>query len=148
MYYVTGNLMFPTQIIVTGQLDKKHQWLRVLSAHAKEEDIINFAYASKKLTTQGEHNNVDAVYQISVMANIKVYEDLKRRAPLMCEALKYLMRDELEESMEHGIEKGIEKGNDLILQLKNGATNEELLQNGYTLEAIKNAKETLKLILE
>ena len=69
----------------------------------------------------------------------------------MCEALKYLMKDELEDSMEQGIEKGIEKGmekgNDLILQLKNGATDEYLLQNGYTLEAIKNAKETLKLIL-
>lgn len=73
----------------------------------------------------------------------------------MCEALKYLMKDELEDSMEQGIEKGMqkgmeqgmEKGNDLILQLKNGATDEYLLQNGYTLEAIKNAKETLKLIL-
>ena len=155
IYYVTGNLMFPTQIVVTGRLDKKHQWLRVLSAHANEEDILNFAYASKELTTQGEHNNVDAVYQISVMANIELYEDLKRRAPLMCEALKYLMKDELEDSMEQGIEKGMqkgmeqgmEKGNDLILQLKNGATDEYLLQNGYTLEAIKNAKETLKLIL-
>lgn len=140
IYYVTGNLMFATQIIVTSRLDKEHQWLRVLSANAKEEDIINFAYASKDLTTQGEHNNVDAIYQISVMANIDLYEELKRRKPLMCEALRILMKDELDESME--------KGMDLILQLKNGATDEELIKNGYTFEAIENAKETLKLILK
>ena len=36
---------------------------------------------------------------------------LKRKDPLMCEALKILMKDELDESME----KGIQKGNDLIL---------------------------------
>lgn len=58
----------------------------------------------------------------------------------MCEALRILMKDELDESME--------KGMDLILQLKNGATDEELIKNGYTFEAIENAKETLKLILE
>lgn len=144
IYYVTGNLMFATQIIVASRLDKEHQWLRVLSANAKEEDIINFAYASKDLTTQGEHNNVDAIYQISVMANIDLYEELKRRKPLMCEALRILMKDELDESME----KGMEKGNDLILQLKNGATDEDLIKNGYTFEAIENAKETLKLILK
>ena len=139
--------MFATQIIVTKQLAKEHLWLRVLSAQAKEEDIINFAYASKNLSTQGEHNNADAIYQISVMANIELYENLKRRNPLMCEALKILMKDELDESMEKGIEKGIEKGNDLILQLKAGASDEELLHNGYSTEAIQAAKETLKLIL-
>ena len=71
----------------------------------------------------------------------------KRRNPLMCEALKILMKDELNESMEKGIEKGIEKGNDLILQLKAGASDDELLNNGYSAEAIQTAKETLKLIL-
>ena len=62
----------------------------------------------------------------------------------MCKALRILMKDELDESME----KGMEKGNDLILQLKNGATDEDLIKNGYTFEAIENAKETLKLILK
>ena len=139
IYYITGNLMFATQIVVTSRLEKDHQWLRVLSSHAKEEDIINFAYASKDLITQGEHHNLDAIYQISVMANIELYEELKRRKPLMCEALRILMKPELDESME--------KGMDLILEIKNGSTDEELMQRGYTSEAIKHAKEKIKLIL-
>ena len=143
IYYITGNLMFATQIVVTGRLEKNHQWLRVLSAHAKEEDIINFAYASKDLTTQGEHHNVDAIYQISVMANIELYEELKRRKPLMCEALRILMKPELDESME----KGMEAERNILIKLKEGSTDEELIKLGYTSEAIESAKETLKLIL-
>ena len=135
--------MFATQIVVTGRLEKNHQWLRVLSAHAKEEDIINFAYASKDLTTQGEHHNVDAIYQISVMANIELYEELKRRKPLMCEALRILMKPELDESME----KGMEAERNILIKLKEGSTDEELIKLGYTSEAIESAKETLKLIL-
>ena len=73
------------------------------------------------------------------MANIELYEELKRRKPLMCEALRILMKPELDESME--------KGMDLILEIKNGSTDEELVQLGYTPEAIKNAKEKIKLIL-
>ena len=61
----------------------------------------------------------------------------------MCDALRILMKPELDENME----KGMEKGMDLILEIKNGSTDEELIQHGYTLEAIKNAKETLELLL-
>lgn len=61
----------------------------------------------------------------------------------MCEALRILMKPELDESME----KGMEKGMDLILEIKNGSTDDELVQLGYTPEAIKNAKEKIKLIL-
>ena len=57
----------------------------------------------------------------------------------MCEALRILMKPELDESME--------KGMDLILEIKNGSTDDELVQLGYTPESIKNAKEKIKLIL-
>ena len=46
-----------------------------------------------------------------------------------------------------GKAEGLEKGLDLILEIKNGSTDEELIQHGYTLEAIKSAKETIKLNL-
>lgn len=57
----------------------------------------------------------------------------------MCEALRVLMKAEPDESMG--------KGMDLILEIKNGSTDEELIQHGYTLEAIENARKTMKLIL-
>ena len=38
--------------------------------------------------------NADALLQVSVSANRKVFERVKRKDPIMCEALKELMKDE------------------------------------------------------
>ena len=61
----------------------------------------------------------------------------------MCEALRILMKPELDESME----KGMEAERKILIKLKEGSTDEELMKLGYTSEAIEIAKETLKLIL-
>ena len=65
----------------------------------------------------------------------------------MCEALRILMKPELDESMEKGREKGREVERKILIKLKEGSTDEELIKLGYTSEAIESAKETLKLIL-
>ena len=61
----------------------------------------------------------------------------------MCEALRILMKPELDGSME----KGMEAERKILIKLKEGSTDEELIKLGYTSEAIEIAKETLKLIL-
>ena len=88
----------------------EHTWLRVLTDKIQERDAINFALKGNEVTTQGERNNVDAIYQISVMANIEFYEELKRRDELMCEALKMLMKPEIDESWQNGLKQGISQG--------------------------------------
>ena len=65
----------------------------------------------------------------------------------MCEALRILMKPELDESMEKGMEKGMEVERKILIKLKEGSTDAELIKLGYTSEAIESAKETLKLIL-
>lgn len=44
------------------------------------------------------------------MANIEFYEELKRRDKLMCEALKMLMKPEIDESWQNGLKQGISQG--------------------------------------
>jgi hypothetical protein len=107
IYYISGNTMFATQIIVTGELDREeHASLRVLSAQADSEDIRRFLKASEKLDNPGDRHNVDAVLQVSVAANSAVYEKVKEEIT-MCEALRELMKDEIEQSMEQGVAQGI-----------------------------------------
>ena len=53
------------------------------------------------------------------------------------------MKPELDESME----KGMEAERKILIKLKEGSTDEELIKLGYMSEAIEIAKETLKLIL-
>lgn len=109
IYYLTGAVMIATQIIVTSRLDKEHTWLRVLTNRIKEEDIDTFSKKSREITAQGDRNNVDAIYQISVRANSNKYEEIKRRNPMACAALLELMRPEMEQYMEQQIQQQVQQ---------------------------------------
>lgn len=95
IYYIEGIIQFPTQFILTKSLDKKmHTSLRLLTKHLSEEDAELFITMASKFTKQGDRHNADALLQVSVSANRKVFERVKRKDPIMCEALKELMKDD------------------------------------------------------
>lgn len=98
IYYIHGWKAMPaTQIIVTKKLRRKTHWaLKVLSKHVTEEDVRAFVREASRLTEPGDKNNVDAVMQASVAANRAFYEEIRRCDPFMCEALRELMKDEIE----------------------------------------------------
>jgi hypothetical protein len=96
IYYITGNLLFPVQIVVTSELSpENHSSLRVLTNKAKVEDVTNFLLQTKELASPGDKNNIDAVLQASVAANANIFDDVRRNAS-MCQALRELMKDEIE----------------------------------------------------
>jgi hypothetical protein len=110
IYYVTGCTLFDTQIVVTGQLGvEEHSSLRILSKDVKEEDIRRFLTESETLLTPGDRNNIDAVLQVSVPANHAVFEKVKEDLR-MCEALRELMKDEIEAEVRKGKAEGIAEG--------------------------------------
>ena len=79
IYYVTGNVMFDTQIVVTGRLAAdSHSPLRILSGHAGKEDVRRFLEEISALKTPGDRNNADAVLQVSISANRSLYDDLRK----------------------------------------------------------------------
>ena len=105
IYYIRGQVLFDTQVVVTGQLDREnHRSLRVLSRKATEEDIRTFIEETTGLRTPGDKNNVDAVLQVSVSANRELYREIRRRNSAMCEALRDLMKDEIEEEKRIAVE--------------------------------------------
>lgn len=66
IYYVTGNLPFPVQIVITKQLKREnHRCLRILSANADREDVEAFLSEADKMDSPRERNNIDAVLQVS-----------------------------------------------------------------------------------
>jgi hypothetical protein len=139
IYYVTGCTLFDTQIVVTGQLGvEEHSSLRILSKDVKEEDIRRFLTESETLLTPGDRNNIDAVLQVSVPANHAVYEKVKEDL-YMCEALRELMKDEIEAEVRKGKAEGIAEG---IAQGKAEAKAEG------SLLAISNLMKSMKLTAE
>ena len=102
-----GQLLFPTQIVVTGELDENtHSSLRVLSNCAKEKDVRKFLTIARTQAGYVDQNNVDSILQVSVSANSQVYERI-RRDSAMCQALRELMKDEIQKDIDAGIAKGL-----------------------------------------
>jgi hypothetical protein len=97
IYYVTNNLLFPVQIVVTSELNPEtHSSLRILTDHANIEDVRRFLMQAGKMKEPGERDNIDAVLQASVAANFELYENV-RRDSIMCQAMRELMKDEIAE---------------------------------------------------
>ena len=110
VYYIEG-LLIPAQIVVTKELESGKHWsLKILSRNALEEDIRGFVEDAQNLTGPGERANVDAVLQVSVSANYKLYEKMKRRYPEMCEAMRRLMQDEIADEVREAQRDGVAQG--------------------------------------
>ena len=120
IYYVNG-LLVPTQIVVTNELNSQnHESLKVLSKSAQTDDIQRFTELASAFTEPGDKEKADAVLQVSVAANRKNYDKVRRTSD-MCEALRELMKEEIEEELKKNHEQGIEQGRinqliDLVMQ--------------------------------
>ena len=105
IFYINGVVNIPTQFILTSSLDKNmHICLRILSEHAEEEDIKRFIKMASELSEPIDRQNVDALLQVSISANSKTYDNIKRGNPFMCEALRELMKDEIQEEKQKAID--------------------------------------------
>lgn len=106
IYYVRGKVPFPVQIVVTSQLERKaHCSLRVLTTQVEMQDAELFLEQIHYLESKNERSNIDSVLQVSVNANKQVYS-LLRRQNEMCEALRELMKDEIEKELENKLQQG------------------------------------------
>ena len=110
IYYVTEHLPLPAQVVVTHELDQgEHRCLRILSNHAKKEDIEEFLRNVEEMNTPRDRQNVEAVLQVSVKANDELYREIRRDAN-MCDALRELMKDDLEDARKLGESEGEVRG--------------------------------------
>ena len=115
IYYVTEHLPFPAQIIVTQELEpREHRSLRILSNHAKKEDVEEFLKEVEKMNTPRERQNVEAVLQVSVKANDELYREIRRDAN-MCDALRELMKDDIEREVSAARKLGESEGEAKII---------------------------------
>lgn len=145
IYYVQG-LAIPAQIIVTSELESQnHESLKVLSKSAEKEDIQKFTEMAKNFKEPGDKEKADAVLQVSVAANKEKYDEV-RRSTGMCEALRELMKDEIEEELKKNREKSLEEGE---TQAKKEMAYELYHEEGFTIERIaKLVKMDQKIVEE
>ena len=95
IYYIEG-AYFPIQLLVTSELSKESNfWLKNLTNNLKEHSEVD------ELVTEYEKNRQNELYKammnIIIRANEALFE--KAKGNDMCEALRELFRDEIEEAV-------------------------------------------------
>lgn len=102
---------FPTQIIVTSQLEREtHSGLRVLRKKADGEDILRFLTEAKRETEPGDRANVNSILQVSMTANLELYRKIGRENAMFYPALEELMKDDLDARWQAGRQEGRAEG--------------------------------------
>ena len=95
IYYVMDAVVFPTQIIVTKELNpKEHVWLNALSDGMQKEQMRDLLETVEKLNLKYDRELADSVLQVSISANKQVVEEL-RGDENMCQALLEIMEPEI-----------------------------------------------------
>lgn len=95
IYHVTESVLFPTQIIVTKELNpKEHIWLKALSGQMKKQQMRELLEKIEKLDLKFDRELADSVLQVSISANKQVVEEL-RGDENMCQALLEIMEPEI-----------------------------------------------------
>ena len=78
IYYIGERVLFPTQIIVTGELDSvSHIWLGALSEKMSKQDMLELFKSISKLSGKADREFADSVLEISIGANKQIMEELR-----------------------------------------------------------------------
>ena len=110
VYYVSGIINIPTQVVVMGELDNEDGvFLKTLTDNLSYEDAKNFLEATENLREPADRHNIDALVQVSGSANRELYDMIRREDP-MCEFLRELFKDELIQERGEGLKQGREQG--------------------------------------
>ena len=109
IYYVSG-VMFPVQIIASSELDvDMHVQLKALTNHL-EESLMRQYLLRVSAFSEREKNLADVVLQVIVNSNMEKVQKWKGSERIMCEALRVLMADELNEERVEGRIEGKREG--------------------------------------
>ena len=130
VYYIEGMVLFPTQIIVTKELERDtHIWLKVLSDRIEKRDMEELLNRISRLTEQGDRELADSVLEVSAQVNREVLEELKGDDNVS-EALLEIMQPLIEPLIATRVEAGIEAGIEAQMLLVKEAVAKEALKEG------------------
>ncbi len=145
IYYIEGKVLFPTQIIVTKELEEEsHIWLGALSERMKKQSMVNLLKSVDRLTEKADKEFADSVLEVSIEANKQVIEELIQGGGDMCQALMEIMEPQLQLREKKGKEKGrIEGTVDTLRELGYGEPEiKNVIMQRYGL-SVKEAEEYL-----
>lgn len=150
---MTEPALFPVQILVLREMDwHQHIWVTALKKEIAEEHARTLILEMKKFHFPDEREWADSVLQLAMANNKKIFETLKGDE-FMCQALRELMADEIDEELEKAEAFGRQEGNkegaarlfNIIKRLRDGESAETICISGMDEETVKMAQAALRL---
>jgi len=103
IYYVQDAVLFPTQIIVAGEMEwRSHVWLKALSGKMKKQDMKELLEKTESIKQKFDRELADSVLEVSIRANQCIVDEL-RGDDSMCQALLEIMEPEINKIKEDAV---------------------------------------------
>ncbi len=110
IYYIESGLKFPTQIIVGKELThENHEWFNLLSDKVTKQEMARAIEYSRNVRSKNERELIDAIFEVSALANKNIVEELKIGDEDMCQALMEIMKPEIEEVVDTAVRETTER---------------------------------------
>lgn len=118
IYYIEGQVLFPTQIIVTKELDmEKHIWLGALAEGLEKTEIKTMLENIRGLTEQEDREFADSVLEVSVRVNQQTIEEMRGDGSMsqvlmeiMEPQIRLIRQEELQRGRKEGRKEGRQEG--------------------------------------
>ena len=109
IYYVKDGVLFPTQIVVTKELNpQEHMWLTALSDGMQKQQLKDLLVKVESFHTKLDRELAEAVLGVAIKANWQTAQELRGDGN-MCEALRELMEPEINKIKEKVREETIQQ---------------------------------------
>lgn len=109
IYYVKDGVLFPTQIVVTKELNpQEHMWLTALSDGMQKQQLKDLLVKVESFHTKLDRELAEAVLGVAIKANWQTAQELRGDGN-MCEALMELMEPEINKIKEKVREETIQQ---------------------------------------
>jgi len=99
IYYIS-NFLFDIQLIVSSELDDiENKWIKSLSSNISKTLYISLYNDIKNELDENEQKMADVVTQLVSTVNKDTIQEWKESDDAMCEALKEIMKPEIDEAV-------------------------------------------------
>ena len=110
IYRIEGKTWFPTQIIVTSELNEDaHLWVRGLSGNLGKETLRKMLEQRSRMTEKADRELADSVLEVSISANREIVDELIGDES-MYEALMEIMEPRIKQRENEKIAEERKKG--------------------------------------
>ena len=118
IYHILGEVMFPTQLIVTGELEaNRHVWLRSLSRKMSEKDMRRMLWDVRQFKSKIDTESADSVLEVCLRENRQLIERMIGDDG-MSDVLLEIMGPKINEMMESRVNKMVESKVNEIVELR------------------------------